>query len=81
MVEPPFAASSQVASERDVLLATKLHVPRPRPDLVPRLRLAERLDEGLACGRKSAASMRRTSRTMAGSTEAVALARELGLIR
>ena len=50
MVEPPFAASSQVASERDVLLATKLHVPRPRPDLVPRPRLAERLDEGLARG-------------------------------
>ena len=50
MVEPPFAAPSEVASERDVLLATKLHVPRPRPDLVPRPRLAERLDEGLARG-------------------------------
>ena len=50
MAEPPFAAPSQVASERDVLLATKLHVPRPRPDLVPRPRLAERLDEGLARG-------------------------------
>ena len=50
MVEPPFAAPSEVASERDVLLATKLHVPRPRPDLVPRPRLAERLDEGLAGG-------------------------------
>ena len=50
MVEPPFAAPSQAASERDVLLATKLHVPRPRPDLVPRPRLAERLDEGLARG-------------------------------
>jgi LuxR family transcriptional regulator, maltose regulon positive regulatory protein len=39
-----------VASERAVLLATKLHMPRPRPDLVPRPRLAERLDEGLARG-------------------------------
>ena len=37
-------------SERGVLLATKLHMPRPRPDLVPRPRLAERLDEGLAHG-------------------------------
>ena len=50
MAEPPVAAPSEVASERDVLLATKLHVPRPRPDLVPRPRLAERLDEGLALG-------------------------------
>ncbi len=50
MAEPPFAAPSEVASERDVLLATKLHVPRPRPGLVPRPRLAERLDEGLAAG-------------------------------
>ena len=50
MVEPPVAAPSEVASERDVLLATKLHVPRPRQDLVPRSRLAERLDEGLARG-------------------------------
>ena len=50
MAEPPFAAPSQVACGRDVLLATKLHVPRPRPDLVPRPRLAERLDEGLARG-------------------------------
>ena len=36
--------------ERDVLLATKLHVPRPRPDFVPRPRLADRLDEGLSRG-------------------------------
>jgi hypothetical protein len=50
MVEPPFAVPSEVVSERDVLLATKLHVPRPRPDLVPRPRLAERLDEGVARG-------------------------------
>ena len=38
------------ARERDVLLATKLHVPAVQPDLVPRPRLAERLDEGLARG-------------------------------
>ncbi|MGB6582803.1 MAG: AAA family ATPase, partial [Streptosporangiaceae bacterium] len=50
VAEPPFAAPSEVASERDVLLATKLHVPRPRPDLVPRPRLAERFDEELARG-------------------------------
>jgi LuxR family maltose regulon positive regulatory protein len=35
-------------SERDVLLATKLHVPRPQPGFVPRPRLAAALDEGLA---------------------------------
>ena len=36
------------ASERDVLLATKLHVPRLRRGFVPRPRLVEALDEGLA---------------------------------
>jgi ATP/maltotriose-dependent transcriptional regulator MalT len=41
------AAAAEVAtSERDVLLATKLNVPGLRPDLVPRPRLARRLDEG-----------------------------------
>ena len=50
VVQPAFATRSEVPSERDVLLATKLHVPGPRPDLVPRPRLAERLDEGLARG-------------------------------
>jgi LuxR family maltose regulon positive regulatory protein len=35
----------------DVLLATKLHVPRPQPGFVPRRRLVEALDEGLARGR------------------------------
>jgi len=35
----------------DVLLATKLHVPRPQPGFVPRQRLVEALDEGLARGR------------------------------
>ena len=50
VVRPPLAAPSEAASERDVLLATKLHVPGPRPGLVSRPRLAERLDEGLARG-------------------------------
>src|SRR6266540_1569321 len=45
MVEPPAAAPSRVA-EQDVLLATKLHVPRAQPGFVPR----PRLDEGLARG-------------------------------
>jgi len=48
MGEP--AAAGAATSERDVLLATKLNVPGVRPDLVPRPRLAERLDDGLAQG-------------------------------
>src|SRR4029077_19702851 len=36
--------------ERDVLLATKLQVPHSRPGLVPRRRLADRLEEGLNRG-------------------------------
>ena len=52
MAEPPPAApgAALAASERDVLLATKLHVPGPRPGFVPRPRLAEQLDEGLSRG-------------------------------
>ncbi len=51
MVEPPAAASSGVAVlEQDALLATKLHMPAPRPGVVPRPRLTERLNEGLARG-------------------------------
>jgi len=51
MTESPAATSPPAAaSERDVLLATKLHVPGSRPGLVPRPRLAERLDEGLERG-------------------------------
>ena len=51
MTEPPAAAKSGIAAaERDVLLATKLHVPGPRPGLVPRPRLGQRLDEALAQG-------------------------------
>jgi LuxR family maltose regulon positive regulatory protein len=38
-------------SGQDVLLATKLHVPRSQPGFVPRRRLAEALGEGLAKGR------------------------------
>ena len=37
-------------TERDVLLATKLYMPAPRPGQVPRPRLTARLDEGLARG-------------------------------
>ncbi len=49
MVEPSAVAPAGfAASERDVLLATKLHVPRLQPGFVPRLRLVEALDEGLA---------------------------------
>ena len=49
--EPPAASGSGVAvAERDVLLATKLNVPGLRPGLVPRPRLAQRLDEGLSRG-------------------------------
>jgi LuxR family transcriptional regulator, maltose regulon positive regulatory protein len=44
MVESP------VAAERDDLLATKLYMPAPRPDLVLRPRLTTRLDKGLARG-------------------------------
>jgi LuxR family transcriptional regulator, maltose regulon positive regulatory protein len=44
------AAAGAATSERDVLLATKLHMPRSRPDLIPRPRLAERLDEGRGRG-------------------------------
>ena len=50
MAESPSAAASEAASERDVLLATKLHVPGSRPSFVPRPRLAKRLDEGLEPG-------------------------------
>ena len=38
-------------SGQDVLLATKLHVPRLQPGFVPRRRLVEALGEGLARGR------------------------------
>ena len=51
MAEPPAVASAGVAaSERDVLLATKLYVPGPRPGFVARPRLVGALGEGLARG-------------------------------
>ena len=51
MAEPRAAGPSGLAApERGVLLATKLHIPRPQPGFVPRPRLVERLDEGLAQG-------------------------------
>ena len=42
--------SSVAAPERDVLLATKLHLPASRPGQVLRPRLTARLDEGLTRG-------------------------------
>ena len=51
MTERPAVAASEAAvPERDVLLATKLHLPGPRPGLVSRPRLTERLDAGLGQG-------------------------------
>jgi hypothetical protein len=47
MAEP---AAAEMASGRDVLLATELHVPRPGPGVVPRPRLTGHLDEGLEQG-------------------------------
>lgn len=44
------AVSAVSAAERDVLLATKLHVPGSRPGFVPRPRLAERLDDAWGKG-------------------------------
>jgi ATP/maltotriose-dependent transcriptional regulator MalT len=49
MAEPPAAAPAGVAaSERDVLLATKLHVPGPQPGFVARARLVRALGDALA---------------------------------
>jgi transcriptional regulator with XRE-family HTH domain len=74
---PPAAAGR----ERDVLLATKLHVPRPRAGFVPRPRLLARLGEGkereavlAACRRRAgrdATRGRRTGRRAAWSAAAV----------
>jgi LuxR family maltose regulon positive regulatory protein len=49
MAEPPSPSSKAGRLETDVLLATKLHVPRPRPGFVVRPRLLERLAGGMAC--------------------------------
>ena len=49
VADPPVAAPAGVAvSGQDVLLATKLHVPRPQPGFVPRPRLVQALGDGLA---------------------------------
>src|SRR5580658_4342990 len=51
MAEPSEAVpTGSAATGQDLLLATKLHVPRRRPGFVPRPRLAGRLEEGLARG-------------------------------
>src|SRR5215467_2360152 len=42
------APAGGAAFERDVLLATKLHMPRLQQGFVARLRLVEALDEGLS---------------------------------
>ncbi len=52
VADSPAAAQAGVAmSGQDVLLATKLHVPRPQPGFVPRPRLVQTLSQGLARGR------------------------------
>src|SRR5438552_15545305 len=52
MADPSVAASAGAdGSGQDVLLATKLHVPGPRPGFVPRRRLVEALGDGLSRGR------------------------------
>ena len=49
MGEPPASAvPGHGAAGSEALLATKLHIPRARYDLVPRPRLADRLTEALA---------------------------------
>ena len=51
MPEPPFSPPRPAGDgEPHGLLATKLHVPSPRPGLVPRPRLVAQLDERLAAG-------------------------------
>ena len=48
MAEPPTSSPDPAAPrERDQLLATKLSIPRPRPDRLTRSCLRQRLDEGL----------------------------------
>ena len=54
MAERPAATASEVAgpelARQGALLSTKLRPPGPRPDFLPRPRLAERLDEALGRG-------------------------------
>jgi LuxR family maltose regulon positive regulatory protein len=47
MAEPPTAPLDLAApGARDQLLATKVNLPRPRPDRLARSRLFQRLDKG-----------------------------------
>ncbi|HEV3464428.1 MAG TPA: AAA family ATPase, partial [Actinomycetota bacterium] len=46
MAKPPTTPFEAAPPERDILLATKLHVPRPRPGFVPRPRLLDQLGRG-----------------------------------
>jgi hypothetical protein len=49
MAEPSTTTPVEAATpERDRLLATKLHVPRPRPGFLTRPRLLERINQGTA---------------------------------
>jgi hypothetical protein len=49
MAEPPTSSPELAAAgARDELLATKLSIPRPRPDRLARSHLRQRLDEGWA---------------------------------
>jgi LuxR family maltose regulon positive regulatory protein len=49
MTEPPTSSPDLAAPrERDELLATKVNLPRTRPDRLARSRLSQRLDEGMA---------------------------------
>jgi LuxR family transcriptional regulator, maltose regulon positive regulatory protein len=48
MAELPATMPAEAAPERDRLMATKLHVPRPRPGFLARPRLLELLTEGMA---------------------------------
>jgi ATP/maltotriose-dependent transcriptional regulator MalT len=51
MAEPPAGNPLKIAApDQDVLLATKVHVPRAQPGFVPRQRLVGALDDGLARG-------------------------------
>ncbi len=51
---PASPNSPSSAPQRDRLLSTKLHVPQTRPNLVPRHRLTERLNDALCAGCKLA---------------------------
>src|SRR5919204_3038204 len=48
MAEPPTPTRSPAVLERDALLATKLHIPRPRPDFLTRPGLLDRLTRATA---------------------------------